>query len=174
MRLQCIYPSLSYHRARRWQLGIYFFDRPASSQILTTENAARDQSIATMIELQPIAGFCIKTTTEQSAIYTPLASPKPQNVLEPLPSSLPIPKGLKIFVNIAWDPNVPPPPLGNEQAIQRAMHGHQLDQHDSDAWYVPVVISHGRQDRDKGHLPQDPFPHTFLSFDISRQAIPCL
>lgn len=110
-----------------------------------------------MIELQPVAGFCIKTTTVQPAIYTPFASPKPPHVLEPPPSSLPIPKGQKIFVNIAWDSNVPPPPPGNEQTIQRAMHGDELDERNPDAWYVPVVVSRGRQDKDKGHLSQDPF-----------------
>ena len=78
-----------------------------------------DQQIR--INLAPKAGFCVKTKTEQ---------------------------GLKVFVNIAWDSNVPPPPKGNEEAIQAAIEG--TSDVDPDTWYVPVVVSEPRKDIDKG------------------------
>ncbi|KDR74195.1 hypothetical protein GALMADRAFT_100012 [Galerina marginata CBS 339.88] len=80
------------------------------------------------IDLAPKAGFCIKSTT--------LA-----------------PAGLKVFVNIAWDPNVPPPPEGSEDAIQRAMQGEDIDETNSSGWYVPVIVSNAREDKDKSGSP---------------------
>ena len=63
------------------------------------------------VTLKPLAGFCIKSSTLQSAVY----SPPPDN------SSIPVPIGLKIFINIAWDPHVPAPPETSEEAIHRAI-----------------------------------------------------
>jgi PIH1 N-terminal domain len=59
-------------------------------------------------------------------------------------------KGLKVFVNIAWDSNVPPPPEGSEEVIQKAMLGEHLDDLNPEGWYIPVIVSGGRQDKDKG------------------------
>ncbi|KAJ3993743.1 pre-RNA processing PIH1/Nop17-domain-containing protein [Lentinula boryana] len=61
--------------------------------------------------------------------------------------------GFKIFVNVAWDANVPPPPDGNEEAIQRAMNGDELDKGNLDDWFVPVIVSEGKFDTDKGGKP---------------------
>lgn len=67
-----------------------------------------------------------------------------------------IPKGMKIFVNIAWDANVPPPPEGSEEVVQKTMAGE--DELDADAlasgegWYVPVIVPEPRLDVDKGEL----------------------
>lgn len=93
------------------------------------------------VTLKPTAGFCVKSTTLQDALYkiTPtLTSRTPVNsssLLEPSGSSntnvgagMVIPKGLKVFVNIAWDAGVPPPPEGSEDVIQRAMLGEELDE----------------------------------------------
>ncbi|OJA09138.1 hypothetical protein AZE42_02310 [Rhizopogon vesiculosus] len=55
-----------------------------------------------------------------------------------------IPKGLKVFINIAWDSNVPPPPPASEDAIQKAMLGEL-----NNAWFVPVIVSDLRDDKDK-------------------------
>lgn len=103
------------------------------------------------VDLRPIAGFCIKSSTLQPGVYTPIPIPQQApNTLEPVNAPLPIPKGLKVFINIAWDINVPPPPEGGEDAIQRAMLGEEIDDLDPDGWYVPVVVSEPRQDKDKG------------------------
>jgi hypothetical protein len=93
------------------------------------------------ITLKPVPGFCVKTATLQPALYEPL--PGDNAKLEP---SEVIPAGRKVFVNIAWDANVPPPPEGSEQDIKKAMTGEDTD----DGWFVPVVVSHPRQDKDKG------------------------
>ncbi|KAF7373454.1 PIH1 domain-containing protein 1 [Mycena sanguinolenta] len=102
------------------------------------------------VSLKPSAGFCIKSTTLKPAALKVASSAVPPgpNSLEPHHSSIAVPVNQKIFVNIAWDAQVPPPPEGNEEAIQRAMHGE--DEHlNPDAWFVPVVVSEPRQDKDK-------------------------
>ncbi|KAK0497700.1 pre-RNA processing PIH1/Nop17-domain-containing protein [Armillaria luteobubalina] len=71
------------------------------------------------VTLTPQAGFCVKSSTD----------------------------GTKVFINIAWDPNVPAPPPASDDVIQRAMQG------DDDGWYVPVVVSEPRADTDKAGKP---------------------
>ena len=122
------------------------------------------------VTLTPSSGWCIKTTALHSAICT-LSSPPSSNkassasptpntnpLLEPSspasgPSTLVIPQGSKIFINLAWDSNVPPPPEGSEDVIQKAMSGQDGDEllgSENPAWFVPVVISEPRSDIDKG------------------------
>ncbi|TFY78280.1 hypothetical protein EWM64_g5732 [Hericium alpestre] len=104
------------------------------------------------VSLSPTPGFCIKTKASQTGTYKPrhTAAPADNALLEPKSStSIPIPKGLKIFINIAWDKNVPPPPEGSEEAIQQAMQGKDRDELNPDEWFVPVIVSDGRQDKDK-------------------------
>jgi hypothetical protein len=86
------------------------------------------------IHINPVAGFCIKSSTIQSSVY----------------ASQTLPIGHKVFINIAWDSNVPAPPAGSEEVIQRAMKGEDVDRFNPDGWYVPVIVSQGRQDKDKG------------------------
>ncbi|KIK09537.1 hypothetical protein K443DRAFT_671439 [Laccaria amethystina LaAM-08-1] len=74
------------------------------------------------ISLSPTPGFCVKSKT-----------------LTPVPT--------KVFINIAWDKNVPSPPKSSEDDIQRAMKG-DVDER-GNPWYVPVVVSEPRQDKDK-------------------------
>ncbi|KAF8627597.1 hypothetical protein AX17_006169 [Amanita inopinata Kibby_2008] len=92
------------------------------------------------IQLTPSPGFCIKSTALQPAIITLRNAP------------VQVPKNLKIFVNLAWDKNVPSPPEGSEEDIQRAMQGQDADEL-ADGWFVPVVVSEGRQDTDKAGKP---------------------
>ncbi|KAG5650153.1 hypothetical protein H0H81_000519 [Sphagnurus paluster] len=87
------------------------------------------------VTLTPRAGFCVKTTTLQPARA--------------------IPVGLKVFVNIAYDDNVPAPPPASEDTIRRAMNGEE------DTWFVPVVVSDGRQDKDKSGKPSLVFDCVF-------------
>jgi hypothetical protein len=108
----------------------------------------------TLVTLKPVPGFCIKSSTLQPGFYTPTSTavrPRP-DVLEPQSSPIPVPIGLKVFINIAWDVHVPPPPAGSEEAIQLAMKGEDIDELNPDGWYVPVIVSEGRQDKDKGTL----------------------
>ncbi|KAF9025071.1 hypothetical protein BDZ89DRAFT_1114368 [Hymenopellis radicata] len=85
------------------------------------------------VSLKPTAGFCVKTVT-----------------LDDNKHGL---KGLKVFVNIAWDVQVPAPPPGSEESIQRAMKGHDDDQLTGDDWFVPVIVSEPRPDVDKAGKP---------------------
>ena len=104
------------------------------------------------VSLTPKPGFCFKSTTLASAVicFQPTESKKNSNLLEP--AAVPIPPHRKVFVNIAWDANVPPPPDGSEDAIQKAMLGEdQIIEHSNPhGWYVPVIVSNPREDKDKG------------------------
>ncbi|PPR02838.1 hypothetical protein CVT24_002235 [Panaeolus cyanescens] len=100
--------------------------------------------MALNVQLSPKPGFCIKTSTLNAGIILP--DKKDTNVLELEPKTTPIPQGMKVFVNIAWDSNVPSPPEASEDAIQRAMKGQdpEWDQASGSpptGWYVPVVIA---------------------------------
>jgi hypothetical protein len=94
------------------------------------------------ISLSPTPGFCIKSKT-----LTPVST--------------------KVFINIAWDKNVPSPPKSSEDDIQRAMKG-DVDER-GNPWYVPVVVSEPRQDKDKGKPPfNSPIISKQLSLAFSR------
>ena len=65
--------------------------------------------------------------------------------------ALQIPKGVKVFLNIAWDRNVPPPPPADEEAIRRAILAEDVVESIGDgAYFVPAIVSEPREDRDKG------------------------
>ncbi|PBK92670.1 hypothetical protein ARMGADRAFT_1013211 [Armillaria gallica] len=76
------------------------------------------------VTLTPQAGFCVKSSTNGG-------------------------NGMKVFINIAWDANVPSPPPASNEVIQRAMQGED----DDEGWYVPVVVSEPRGDVDKAGKP---------------------
>lgn len=120
------------------------------------------------VTLSPTPGFVVKTSAESSSVYV-LSSPTPpvtqQNtptLLEPsnpAPNTLQISKGIKVFINIAWDVNVPaPPPDASESAIRKAMMGEDVYEGDGKEgtvlgegeYYVPVVVTEPRADMDKG------------------------
>ncbi|OAX40762.1 hypothetical protein K503DRAFT_736928 [Rhizopogon vinicolor AM-OR11-026] len=73
--------------------------------------------------LNPLPGFCVKSKALQDTV-------------------------VPIFINIAWDSNVPPPPPASEDAIQKAMLGEL-----NNAWFVPVIVSDLRDDKDKAGQP---------------------
>ncbi|TFK24898.1 hypothetical protein FA15DRAFT_388240 [Coprinopsis marcescibilis] len=119
----------------------------------------------TSVQLTPTPGFCIKSTTLEPGILPPTTtphaapssnSPSPGGLLEPTAqAATPVPVGMKVFVNIAWDKNVPPPPEGSEEVIQKAMKGDEdVTQRDNKSgWYVPVIVSDPRLDKDKAGKP---------------------
>lgn len=101
------------------------------------------------IALRPVAGFVVKTVNEEPGVYapTPNASPNASSsskMLEPALKSTAVTKGFKIFVNIAYEPAIPPPPYASEAEVKRAMVGENMQ------YFVPVVVSDGREMLDKG------------------------
>lgn len=134
----------------------------------------------TQVTLKPSPGFCIKSTTLEPGLLPPPAS-SPANVqlqkqgassagglLEPAVQPIPVPKGTKVFVNICYDKNVPAPPDASEEAIQRAIKGAipdealdedglkesaRVTEKEEEEWYVPVVVSEPRVDKDKSGKP---------------------
>ncbi|KAL0952349.1 hypothetical protein HGRIS_006629 [Hohenbuehelia grisea] len=125
----------------------------ASTNFLSSSNTLMSLP-TTRVTLEPIPGFCIKSSLAEAHSYIPKSDTNPpQNVLEVKPSVVPLPKGLKVFVNIAWDKNVPAAPEGSEEAIRKAMEGDDIDETNPDGWYVPVVVAQGRLDKDKAGQP---------------------
>ncbi|KAF5353342.1 hypothetical protein D9756_008088 [Leucocoprinus leucothites] len=98
------------------------------------------------IDLMPTPGFCIKSTVVNPATLRPPTRPDGDNLLEPV-GPLVVPAGQKVFINLCYDKNVPPPPPADEQTIKRAMSVQEYDE--EDIYYVPVVVSQPRQDKDK-------------------------
>lgn len=96
------------------------------------------------VALNPVPGFCVKSRATNDALIHLTASDQP-----PV-NDVHVTKGLKIFVNITWDTNVPPPPPASDDAIGRAMQGLDTDDPNPGTWFVPIVISDARQDSDKG------------------------
>ncbi|KAI0944435.1 hypothetical protein AcW1_002148 [Taiwanofungus camphoratus] len=109
------------------------------------------------VSLAPTPGFCIKSVSLQSTVCKVSAPPALPSKLDGpsvVSATITVPKGLKVFVNIAWDSNVPPPPDDSEEAIQRAMSGEEEPPEQSgEGWFVPVVVSEPREDKDKAGKP---------------------
>ncbi|KAI0717680.1 pre-RNA processing PIH1/Nop17-domain-containing protein [Cerioporus squamosus] len=113
----------------------------------------------TQVHLAPSAGFCVKSTA-QNTVSVPTSDPA---------APITIPAGLKVFVNIAWDANVPPPPDGSDAAIERAMSDNTPVEPDQALqWFVPVIVSHPRFDTDKAGKPSAVFDCIFHSSLKSR------
>ncbi|KLO07037.1 hypothetical protein SCHPADRAFT_837224 [Schizopora paradoxa] len=128
---------------------------------LSSSSASSSKQDTTLVKLKPTPGFVIKSVVTEPGFYA--FSPEPSsskptspNVLEPKaqPRRVAIPKGQKVFLNIAWDLVVPPPPPADEATIRRAMAGADLDVgFESGAYFVPVVVSEPREDKDKAGNP---------------------
>lgn len=112
------------------------------------------------VRLSPSPGFCIKSSSLQPGGH--FTYPTAEGTTStPSLTQVAVPQGLKVFLNIAWDKNVPPPPEGSEDVIQRTMQGEDGDVLNPDGcdWFVPVIVSCGREDTDKGqsYLYSSPF-----------------
>ena len=111
------------------------------------------------VDLSPRPGFCVKSSALDSAVCKVSARPDGKHTgvsAALLADTINVPKGMKVFVNVAWDANVPPPPEGSEEAIQKTMSGEQdVDEEalaNGHGWFVPVVVSDPRSDVDKGEM----------------------
>jgi hypothetical protein len=89
------------------------------------------------INISPSPGFCVKSKVlhhDATSAHGPV----------------PISEGLKVFVNIAWSKDVPPPLDGIEKASEFAAHrGRIVSKSERDS-PIPVFASDGRLDTDKG------------------------
>ncbi|KAI6118097.1 hypothetical protein F5141DRAFT_1263659 [Pisolithus sp. B1] len=126
--------------------------------------AANEQVTVT---LNPVPGFCVKsratndTVVHAASIADGADVSRRDTQLNRASHLIPVTKDLKIFVNIAWDSNVPPPPQGSEEAVQRAMRGLHIDESNPNGWFVPLVVSDARRDSDKAGKPAVVFDAVF-------------
>jgi hypothetical protein len=88
------------------------------------------------INISPSPGFCIKS----KVLHLDEQSHRP----------VPISEGLKVFLNIAWSKDVPPPLDGIENASEFAAHSGRIVSKSERDSPIPVFASHGRLDTDKG------------------------
>jgi hypothetical protein len=105
------------------------------------------------INVSPSPGFCIKSRLLQPGIFDATSNPSTvatthQSVQNQVP--VPVPQGIKVFVNIAWSKEVPPPLDGVEKAVELAMHSNQMDLKSGQGTPIPVFVSDGRLNSDKG------------------------
>ena len=92
------------------------------------------------VNISPSPGFCVK-----SKVLHPVATSTHERTNKPLPIS----EGLKVFVNIAWSKDLPPPLDGIEKASGFAAHNARISKSVTDS-PIPVFASNGRLDTDKG------------------------
>ncbi|KAI0688502.1 pre-RNA processing PIH1/Nop17-domain-containing protein [Cytidiella melzeri] len=128
--------------------------------------------------LSPLAGFCIKSSALQPAVCkvtgesTAALSAQTSSAILPLNNTIAVARGQKVFINIAWDANVPPPPDASNDEIQKAMNGGQDFDDDvlasGGAWFVPVIVSEPRTDVDKAGKPSIVFDCVYNSSLKSR------
>jgi hypothetical protein len=94
----------------------------------------------TNIHISPSPGFCLKSKLLRPGFLDQVA----------------LPQGLKVFVNVAWSKDLPPPPTGIKKALELATASPTGDYHahsdDRDSSSIYVFASDGRLDTDKGAL----------------------
>ncbi|KAI6030283.1 hypothetical protein EDC04DRAFT_2868976 [Pisolithus marmoratus] len=124
--------------------------------------AANNNRQDALVTLNPVPGFCVKSrATNDTVVHASIANVSSDAQVNRASHLVPVTKGLKIFVNIAWDSNVPPPPQGSEEAVQHAMRGLHIDESNPDNWFVPLVVSDARSDSDKAGQPAIVFDAVF-------------
>lgn len=93
------------------------------------------------VNVSPSPGFCIKSKVlHLNAASTHEKTHRPVQISE----------GLKVFVNIAWSKDVPPPLDGVEKAAEFVAHGGRIVSKSEGDSPIPVFASNGRPDTDKG------------------------
>ncbi|KAI0277865.1 pre-RNA processing PIH1/Nop17-domain-containing protein [Russula aff. rugulosa BPL654] len=106
------------------------------------------------INISPSPGFCIKS----KVLHLDATSTREQTH-EPVPIS----EGLKVFVNIAWSKDVPPPLDGIEKASGFAAHSGRIVSKSEKDSPIHVFASNGRVDTDKAGKPALVFDCVFHS-----------
>jgi len=92
--------------------------------------------MALNVTISPSPGFCIKS--------------KVLRLDEQTHRPVPVSEGLKVFVNIAWSEDVPPPLDGFEKVSEFATHNVRIVSKSDRDNPIPVFASNGRLDTDKG------------------------
>lgn len=91
------------------------------------------------VNLSPSPGFCIKSKLLQPTVLNQVA----------------LPQGLKVFINVAWSKDLPPPPDGVKKALQLATatptDDHQTLSNNGDN-SIYIFASDGGLDTDKGAM----------------------
>jgi hypothetical protein len=96
------------------------------------------------INISPSPGFCIKSKVlhlDATSTYKQKHRP------------VPISEGLKVFLNIAWSKDVPPPLDGIEKASEFAARSGRIVSKSERDSPIPVFASDGRLDTDKAGKP---------------------
>jgi hypothetical protein len=101
-------------------------------------------SLNVTINVSPSPGFCIKSKLLQPGVLNVRPTHKQGQ------GRVPVPEGLKVFVNIAWSQDVPSPLDGVENAIEFVAHNPLTDSKVEAHSPISVFASDGRLDTDKG------------------------
>ena len=98
------------------------------------------------ISVSPSPGFCIKSKLLQPGILNVASAGQPTR------RPVPIPQGLKVFVNIAWSKDLPPPLDGVEKVLESVAHSRRTDRksENDDPISIFVFASDGWLNVDKG------------------------
>jgi hypothetical protein len=92
------------------------------------------------INISPSPGFCIKSKVLHLDVTSHEQTHRP----------VPISEGLKVFVNIAWSKDVPPPLDGIEKASEFSAHSGRIVLKSERDSPIPVFASNARLNTDKG------------------------
>lgn len=88
------------------------------------------------VTISPSPGFCVKSKILRPAVL----------------NQIPLPQGFKVFVNVAWSKDLPPPLDGLKNVLELATATPSGD-HNKDDSPIYVFASDGRLDTDRGALP---------------------
>ena len=119
-------------------------DRLKEAHSATREKGSIMSSTSNVVNVSPSPGFCIKSKLLQPGILNVISS------YEPAGAPVPVPQGRKVFVNIAWSKDVPPPLGGIEKVIEFATRRRQTHLKNETDTPISVFASSGRLDTDKG------------------------
>ncbi|KAH9976764.1 pre-RNA processing PIH1/Nop17-domain-containing protein, partial [Lactifluus volemus] len=127
------------------------------------------------INVSPSPGFCIKSRLLQPGILNAISNLSTTSTAnQSVQTKVPVPQGIKVFVNIAWSKDVPPPLDGVERAVELATHSRQMDLKSGQDTQIPVFVSDGRLNSDKAGNPAlvfDCIYHSSLKDHGSKDAV---
>ncbi|GJJ09347.1 hypothetical protein Clacol_003569 [Clathrus columnatus] len=114
------------------------------------------------VTLNPKAGLVIKSTTLSSGFYYnnpfefegPSSSVTNASQLQTNYTKIQIPPNRKIFINVAYASEIPPPLTDDEAVVQRALLGQIQEESE---YFIPIFVGFGREDKDKSGNPSTVF-----------------